>query len=258
MTPPRVARLFLADRALFVGPLPPPAFHEHHAHQLAFALEGTLALRTPAGAWTGERGVAVAADERHELRARGPVGHFYLLPECTDGARVARWLAGRPALALPRDLCRQAAGALRGAWSASGDAAVMQAALERATRAVLARAPVETEPPDSGDDRVAETLERLARSDADLAELARAAALSPDRLRHLFRREVGIPVRRYRSWRRMLRALAHLGEGASVTEAAHAAGFADSAHFTRTFRQAFATSPAAFVHQSRILRSPDS
>ena len=48
------------------------------------------------------------------------------------------------------------------------------------------------------------------------------------------RDQVGVPIRRYLLWHRYLTALSLLADGASVTRAAHAAGFADSAHLTRT------------------------
>ena len=65
-------------------------------------------------------------------------------------------------------------------------------------------------------------------------DLTRIAHLSESRLQHLFRDQVGVPIRRYLLWHRYLTALSLLADGASVTRAAHAAGFADSAHLTRT------------------------
>jgi AraC-like DNA-binding protein len=50
----------------------------------------------------------------------------------------------------------------------------------------------------------------------------------------LFRDQVGVPIRRYLLWHRYLTALSLLADRASVTHAAHAVGFADSAHLTRT------------------------
>ena len=58
--------------------------------------------------------------------------------------------------------------------------------------------------------------------------------MSQSRLQHLFRDQVGVPIRRYLLWHRYLTALSLLADGASVTRAARAAGFADSAHLTRT------------------------
>jgi methylphosphotriester-DNA--protein-cysteine methyltransferase len=48
-----------------------------------------------------------------------------------------------------------------------------------------------------------------------------------------------VPFRRYRAWQRMRGAIAEIVRGRSFTEAAHAAGFADQAHFGHHFRKAF-------------------
>jgi len=78
-----------------------------------------------------------------------------------------------------------------------------------------------------------------------LAELATAVGLSPSRLAHLFRAQTGLPVRRYLLWLRLGDALQQLAHGVSLTTAAHAAGFADSAHFSRTFRAMLGITPSA-------------
>lgn len=69
-----------------------------------------------------------------------------------------------------------------------------------------------------------------------LKAAADVAGLSAERYRHLFAEAIGLPFRRYVLWRRLQRALSTLEAGADVTTAAHEAGFADSAHFARTFR----------------------
>ena len=40
-------------------------------------------------------------------------------------------------------------------------------------------------------------------------------------------------------------AVERMADGASLTEAAHEAGFADSAHFSRTFRRMFGLAPSS-------------
>ena len=72
-----------------------------------------------------------------------------------------------------------------------------------------------------------------------LTDLAHRAGLSSSRFLHLFKAETGVPLRRYRIWNRMGAAVRARGEGASLTEAAHAAGFASSAHFSSAFRDMF-------------------
>jgi AraC-like DNA-binding protein len=80
-----------------------------------------------------------------------------------------------------------------------------------------------------------------------LTSLAARAGLSPSRFLHLFKAETGVPLRRYRIWNRMRAAVRASGDGASLTEAAHAAGFASSAHFASAFRDMFGMIPSDLV-----------
>lgn len=73
--------------------------------------------------------------------------------------------------------------------------------------------------------------------------IARAAGMSKSSFTKLFRASVGMPLRRYVLWRRLNIAIAAIGEGSDATTAAHQAGFADSAHFSRTMKQMFGVSP---------------
>ena len=63
----------------------------------------------------------------------------------------------------------------------------------------------------------------------------------------------------FRAWHRMLGASALALEGRSLTEVAHAAGFYDSAHFSRGFHRMFGLPPSkVFTHglTGSILRAP--
>ncbi|WP_046354117.1 helix-turn-helix domain-containing protein [Pseudoalteromonas luteoviolacea] len=70
-------------------------------------------------------------------------------------------------------------------------------------------------------------------------EVAQKYHLSESRFLHLFSGQVGISWRPYLLWRRMLCALLTMQKGASATEAAFSAGFSDSAHLSRTFKNTF-------------------
>lgn len=58
-------------------------------------------------------------------------------------------------------------------------------------------------------------------------------------------------LRPYILWRRFLRVWELAMTGASLSAAAHAAGFADSAHLTRTSRRMFGFPPSAMQVESR-------
>jgi AraC-like DNA-binding protein len=114
-----------------------------------------------------------------------------------------------------------------------------RAALSVLTDPVPARAAV--------DQRVIKAIEYVGmrvREPVALADAACAAALSPGRFRHLFVQETGTPFRAYLLWLRLNVAIEAAMAGATWTSAAHEAGFADSAHLTRTFKRMFGINPA--------------
>lgn len=68
--------------------------------------------------------------------------------------------------------------------------------------------------------------------------------LSASRLRHLCVEQIGVPPHRYDIWLRVCQALRVFMREGSLTAGAIEAGFADSAHFTRTFRGAYGIAPS--------------
>jgi len=103
--------------------------------------------------------------------------------------------------------------------------------------------------PRTGSSTASDRVERLVLELAHRAELpktlsqfAKEAALSPSRLRHRLSAIIGMPFRPYLRWLRLQRAMKYFAAGASLTDAAHAAGFADAAHLSRTMRRHFGIS----------------
>ncbi|PKV81884.1 AraC family transcriptional regulator [Nocardia fluminea] len=86
----------------------------------------------------------------------------------------------------------------------------------------------------------------LADGPVRLSELARRVRLSESRLAHLFSAEVGLPFRAYVRWLRMQHAMRLFAAGRTLTEAAHGAGFADSAHLNRVCHSMFGAAPSQF------------
>ncbi|WOH36135.1 helix-turn-helix transcriptional regulator [Thalassotalea fonticola] len=85
------------------------------------------------------------------------------------------------------------------------------------------------------------------------AEVAQQLALSESRFLHLFSEELGIAWRPYLLWRRIMCAIQALLNNVSATDAAHLAGFSDSAHLSRTFKNTFGMT----IRQAHALFSKD-
>jgi AraC-like DNA-binding protein len=67
----------------------------------------------------------------------------------------------------------------------------------------------------------------------------------------------GVPVRRFRLWTRMRRAIAMSVAGATITHAALEAGFSSPAHFAAAFRKMFGMAPTQLLGGAPIFVEGD-
>lgn len=231
-------------------------YHEHHAHQLTVARSGDFRFRTDAeGAWMTFEGAIVPSHCTHQFEVDGvTLAHLFVEPESRAGrALTARFGSGAVA-ELPAVQARSAARTLFGTLdrNQSRDSMVQAAQL-----AVASLCGESTETDKSMDSRLVRALEFIrsnVRSTISLADVASTVALSESHFRHLFVAETGSSFRAYLLWLRINLAIDAVMAGASWTEAAHDAGFADSAHLTRTHKRMFGIEPSAL--RLETLRTP--
>jgi AraC family transcriptional regulator len=217
--------------------------HAHHAVQVTLALEGDFEFESGSRRAAGDV-VAVAPDALHAFNARGLFAHVYIEPECRAGRAAANALfAGDEPLASVTAIpLGDLAAEMTAAFKRKDDRDLTH--LGRRVIERLAGGASAAEP----DARVREILVWVqSRLDypISLADAAELAGLSKARVRHLFVEQTGLPFRTYLLWLRLMRGLEAFASGASLTDAALGAGFADSAHFSRTFRRMFGTAAAA-------------
>lgn len=214
--------------------------HAHRALQLCVGLDGAFEMER--GGWASVQHAVLAPDEAHRVRTGAcRVACLFIDP----GPRhYQRWLAdgGQPLAPAPalvdglRQLWAHPAPALARHLAAAWSAAALPGLAHSA-------API--------DGRLRRVLEQI-DADATLTlnhrDLAALAHLSTSRFAERFRAETGMPVRNYLLWRRLLRALKALQDGANVTCAALDAGFADTAHLSRSFRRVLGAAPSELRH----------
>lgn len=105
-------------------------------------------------------------------------------------------------------------------------------------------------PPDA---RIETVLKMLtADPQCTLPTLAAAVSLSPDRLTHLFSDLMGINLRRQRLAVKLRHAIQALRQGTTLTEAAQIAGFSDSAHLSRAFKEINGAPPSFYLGNTNI------
>lgn len=250
----------LATLAVPEGPLPlwPPLLatrgpgsrsdaHAHHAMHVVLAIEGRLRVRL--GDRTIEHaGVLTAPDVPHAIDADGlEILLVFVDPESTVGAALRPDEDVRAIDEDVRDRLVAGADPLR-LMTTEGDAWSREVARALGHDVPAARRPVHP--------RVRRVLSHLRtrdeRDDASLEALAELAGLSPSRLMHAFTESVGIPLRPYLAWLKLQRAASGIVSGLPLAHAAQAAGFADTAHMSRSFRRMLGMPPSAL--RGRVAR----
>ncbi|KZZ58685.1 hypothetical protein A3762_17670 [Oleiphilus sp. HI0125] len=86
-----------------------------------------------------------------------------------------------------------------------------------------------------------------------LSDLANVANLSQSRLMELFKKQTGIPIRRYKLWCLLYKTTENVGAGMTLTDAAAEAGFTDSSHFNKSFRSMLGMNPSQIFGQTKQL-----
>jgi AraC-like DNA-binding protein len=235
------ARL-LPGCGLFQGRVGDNALHAHGAHQIVIGRQDQVQVGLARGALLG-RGIAIPASLPHRLFP-AEVLLVYFDPLTVEGRALFTGAPGGARILSPA-LCERLLGA-----SGSGEA------LRRLLRTELGL-PLPP-PPDPRLATVAAALEASVAQccDIDRAALAALVHLSPSRFSHWFVDQAGLPLRSYRKWLRLVLALHHVAQSSNLTAAAHAAGFADSAHLSRTFRQMFGMNPQALLQRVALHGAP--
>lgn len=227
-------------RAAYVGPGLELDPHTNAVATIAIALEAPFTLRLersprpapadvphPLGEPTQAWIALIPPDTHHHLVSEGSMAFVYLDAASDDYRQLDS-----------ATLDARAEAVRRAATEAAADVDALCAALE-----IPARRPI--------DARVRAVVDALEAQPDDARPLAAWAALvglSASRLQALFRAELGLAFRRYRTWRRMAAVMRALGQGQTLTEAAQEAGFGTSAHLSSTFRSMFGLPPSRLTN----------
>jgi AraC-like DNA-binding protein len=217
--------------------------HEHDWHQLTFALRGHIEIETADARWAvpADRALWIPArvSHRESTRAHVSMRMLYLAPGAVPvppdrcraivvGPLLRELIAHVCALgALDRRRPEQhrLIGVLVDQLAAAG-AVSLDLPLPRDARACRLAALLDADPSGA------------------LSDLARGAGASLRTLERVFLAETGVALGEWRRRRRLFHALGLLEAGASVGDAADAAGYATISAFTAAFKRQFGAPPS--------------
>lgn len=221
-------------------------FHAHHAIQIAFSLTpGGLRFRSPSEDWQEYSAAIIRAHHRHAFLARGElVATIFVEPESREGQAIGERFRD-PIASIAGVVSQSAIAALAAAYTGQHADAELAGCARAVVAGLAATCPVPDVPVDARILRAIDLLHERLDAPICLDDIADAVHLSPGRFRHLFVEQTGTRFRPFVLWLRLTSALSSYAAGASLTDASHIGGFADSAHFSRTFRRMFGASPVS-------------
>src|SRR5215471_1034922 len=230
------------------GPGFTTASHRHHSVQLVMSMRGTLLIRGKSNdQWMRCGAALVRPDAAHEVDARDTTVLIgFVDSESELGAVLSECIEGGISCISETQVAR---------WRVALGSLPTEARVERWVKTELLhrRRPVRIHP---GVTLVLKHLrEKLGISDDfSLKTMAGISGLSQSRFMHVFTESTGVPLRPYVLWLRLQRACCDLMAGASVTAAAHSAGFSDATRLTRTFRRMLGMTPTDLALRKRLSR----
>lgn len=233
------------DWLVYVGPIAATAQHAHHATQIIVSTDGPELRLRVADRVVRAPTIVVGPNVAHAIESDATCSIIvFTRPEShlSDALRervldpapfAARSFRAASTIEIPT---RESAVAL----------------VDRITSQLVGPHPfVRRDRPDVVTRALAILPDALIHGSVALDAIARECGVSASRFRHLFMASTGSSWRAFVRWERLVRATASASTGASLTAAAHDAGFADAAHFTRTFRAMFGLTPSEVLFSLR-------
>jgi len=243
------------DLMLFYGALPKQiALHQHPIIQLIIGLEKPFLKKNKQGNWEPFQSLLIAPNVTHECDAANQrIFTLTIDPESSLGEFLQEtYLQNADFVQLSNTMLEQF------------DPQHLQQLLiredHRVLRQYLLRFLGPISPPSTETDKderiesVKAYLKRHLHERITTQELCEQVFLSESRLLHLFKQEMGLPIRNYILWLRLTRAIERIMDGENLTRAAHEAVFFDSSHMSRTFVQMLGINPAEIVKNSKFIQ----
>lgn len=227
------------DRLFCIGMLGVPAVRTMGSVIVYVAVEGSIEVSIDGQGWRQGEMAIVPPYVSHQVRSQGQlINMIKLEAETVDTATLphplrgsgvvdAHWFADR-VRQCGRELCAK-----------DRDVDLMALDFDQfffdgtpATRAVDRRILA-----------VMDFIKRQPSAPASAEDCAAIANLSFSRFLHLFKQEIGVPFRGFRTWKRARSLLHYVNKDSNLANIAQETGYADSTHFSHSIKQVYGQKP---------------
>ena len=224
---------------MYVGLGIQTAIHDHHAVQLIINLDGKFELQSKSQGNKMFKAVLIDSDMQHEcITLNDTMLILNIAPESTIGKNLKKLYLSDTGFKsidnkVTSSFIEALTNALRDEIDENSIVLITEEYLYKISKA---------EVPLPIDDRINTVLEFLAKHDQGIIKIKEIAAkvfMSESRLIHLFTKQIGIPIRKYLLWLRLVKAIQKSFQNNNITQAALDAGFSDAPHFNKTLKRMF-------------------
>lgn len=240
------------------------AIHKHRCMQLIIGLHTQFDCAIQGQELVGLNGLVVNQNIPHAcLVQQGEVLVSFIEADSFWGNYLRTWLAGKPYARLDHLLTNSTceADGLEGETTLISDARlhvsvdkIMARIFSADSVAPAWQKSMPDEPMDSRLMAVMTYIEQHVHQRLTLESIADQIYLSPERVRHWFTTQTGIPLSQYILWHRLKQVLwAVIREQYSLAEACIKFGFVDQPHFNRLFKQNIGIAPQGLIKHCRLV-----
>ncbi|KUG25731.1 transcriptional regulator, arac family [hydrocarbon metagenome] len=226
---------FGIGRMLLIAPHIPNDMGQHHVIQITFSAEHDFAIRTNESDWKKTKLVILDSNLPHQLKdLTGHQVSIAIIPENSRGKTIRKNILKGEKIVFPEidmtNFHESFMNCMNEEYNCQKAFSLFDECIDFLTGTTGFTGPI--------DQRILEVIEIIHQNiqrSFSAARLAETIHLSEDRFLHLFKEQMGLPLRQFILYQRIIFATKYFMDGKSLTEAAIDAGFSDSAHFTRTF-----------------------
>ena len=247
---------FWAGQFMYIGRAIDTSIHDHHAIQIALSFDHPFFINSPEGSFKKVTAVIIDSDQQHECRTNDNTFLLLNIDPMTSIGRALKkiYLARQAVMELPFEETTQFLKTIEEKIKAHPlDSHLIHDITRQYVYGLIAQE--EAAATDEKIQKVMRLLEEKKDETLKVEDLAAEVQLSPGQLTHLFKKQIGIPIRKYILWTRILLALQKVFETKDLREAALYAGFSDAPHFNRTFRKMFGLYPSSILKDSENVQA---
>ncbi|MBN8577890.1 MAG: helix-turn-helix transcriptional regulator [Cytophagales bacterium] len=222
------------DHATFISPAIRTDKHKHHALEVIVCGGGSIHIEDAFGNTLTSQAVLVLPDQLHQTITTGAASFIFIEPESDLATKI-----------LSTFYPTQTVQSIEGRISEEERKVFMEGDVTSLAKTIKSINLL--------DERVQKAVDfirsHITTHEFSLESLAEIACLSTSRFTHLFKDQVGIPLRPFILWCRMRVALTAVLSGMTLTQSAYEAGFSDTSHLSRTFMDMFGVNPSSVFKQ---------